>query len=136
VGRDVAGQAEIGIVGDLDGFIDVVVADDHEHRPEDLLAGNDHVVGDIGETRGLHVPALVQTLRSAKPPATSVAPSSMPFWMYCWMELNCALETTGAHRNFTGWIADRHAGAAFLATRMASSIRAFGTSMREVALQV
>src|ERR1700757_2375108 len=35
--RDIAGQAVIGVVGDLHRLIDVVVAEDAQHRPEDFL---------------------------------------------------------------------------------------------------
>src|SRR5271155_2440748 len=58
--RDKAGQAIFGVVGDLDGLIDVVIAEDAQHRPEDLLAGNRHVIGDVREDGRLDVVTLVQ----------------------------------------------------------------------------
>ena len=40
--------------------VDVVEGDDREHRAEDLLLRDAHVVVDAGEHRRLHVPALVE----------------------------------------------------------------------------
>src|SRR3546814_3931821 len=50
---DVTGEAEVGVVGDRDRIVDVVVADDHQHRPEDFLARDPHLVADVGEHRRL-----------------------------------------------------------------------------------
>ena len=54
------GEAVLGIIRDAHGVVDVVERDDREHRTEDLLLRDAHVVGDAGEHRRLHVPALVQ----------------------------------------------------------------------------
>src|SRR5438552_359704 len=62
----ITGEAESGIVGDLDRMVNIIIADDHQHRPEDLLACNDHVVG-AGKHGGLHEPALVDPVRAAEP---------------------------------------------------------------------
>src|SRR3984957_9178566 len=63
--RHITRQAVVGVVGDLDGLVDVVVAEDAEHRAEDLLARNLHVVFDVGEDRRLDVVPRVQTRRPA-----------------------------------------------------------------------
>ena len=42
-----------------------VVGQDGEHRPEDLLARDGHVVGDVGEHGRTHVIAAVEALRPA-----------------------------------------------------------------------
>src|SRR3954467_3437916 len=46
---DVTGQTVRRVVGDLDRFGFVLGAKDREHRPEDFLARDGHVVGDVGE---------------------------------------------------------------------------------------
>src|SRR5256885_5590099 len=38
-----------GVVGHADGIVLALVADDRQHRPEDLLARNRHVVAYLGE---------------------------------------------------------------------------------------
>src|SRR5262245_35668405 len=42
--EDVTGQTVGSVVGDPDGFFLVLVRDHHEHRPEDFLAGDRHLV--------------------------------------------------------------------------------------------
>src|SRR3954451_5882170 len=61
-GPDAAGQPVDRVVGDLDRFVLGVVGDDRQHRPEDLLLGDRHVVGDVGEDRRLDEVALVEPL--------------------------------------------------------------------------
>src|SRR5690606_37509567 len=62
---DVGRETVLGVVGDLDGVVEIVVGDDRQHRTEDLLAGEGHVVGDVGEHRRLDVVAAVEPLRPA-----------------------------------------------------------------------
>jgi hypothetical protein len=38
----IAAETEVGVVGDGDGVVEVLVADHRQHRAEDLLAG-DHL---------------------------------------------------------------------------------------------
>src|SRR6516162_3047837 len=64
--RDKAGQAVIGVVGDVYGLIDVVIAEDAQHRPEDFLARDRHVIGDIRENGRLDVVTGVQPCRPAR----------------------------------------------------------------------
>src|SRR5690606_5768873 len=60
VGRpDRAAEAVVAVVGDPDGVVLVLVGDEDEDRPEDLLAGDAHVVGDVAEHRRRDVPAAV-----------------------------------------------------------------------------
>src|SRR5262249_52717273 len=60
--RDVARQTIERVVGDLDRLVLVLVVDDGEHRAEDLLAGDGHVVADVGEDRGPDEVALLDAL--------------------------------------------------------------------------
>ena len=53
-------------------------ADDDEHRPEDFLAGDRHVVGDVGKDGRAGHRSPCQRLPAPGPPATSVAPSWIP----------------------------------------------------------
>ena len=46
--------------------VDVVVGDGDEHRAEDLLLGDGHLVVDVGEERRLDVPALVEARRDVR----------------------------------------------------------------------
>src|SRR5450631_2715417 len=48
-GSDVTGQTIGRVVGDMDRVSFVLGADDHEHRPENLLAGDGHVGRHVGE---------------------------------------------------------------------------------------
>ena len=81
-GRDVAGQAVGRVVGNAYGVVFVVVGNDREHRAEDLLARDRHVVRDVREHRRFDVVALLsRPCGRPVPPAASVAPSSMPAWM-------------------------------------------------------
>ena len=52
-----AGQAVVGVVGDADRVVDVVVGDHRQHRAEDLLLGDRHLVVDVDEDGRLDVPA-------------------------------------------------------------------------------
>src|SRR5690625_3930115 len=63
--RNVTGQAILGVVGDLDRFLDVVVAEYAQHRSEDLLTGDRHVVDDVGEDGRFDVVATIQPVRTA-----------------------------------------------------------------------
>src|SRR5262245_41213460 len=63
--RAVVGRAEhrarqpvLAVVGDRDRVVDVVVGEDHEHRPEDLLTCDLGRVVDADEQRRLDVPPL------------------------------------------------------------------------------
>ena len=47
LGPDTAGQAVVGVVGNLDGLVFGVVGNDREHGPEDLLSGDGHIPRDI-----------------------------------------------------------------------------------------
>ena len=47
-----------------DGVVVVVVGDDRQHRAEDLLLGDGHLVVDVGEHGRLDVPALVEARRA------------------------------------------------------------------------
>src|SRR5207302_2406030 len=61
---DLVGQAVPGVVGHVDGVVEVPVADHGENRPEDLLPrGGVAVVGDV-EQRRLDVIALVEPGRA------------------------------------------------------------------------
>ena len=59
---DVPAEAVLVVVGHAHGVVVAVERDDDEHGAEDLLAGDGHVVGDVGEERRLHEPALVELL--------------------------------------------------------------------------
>src|SRR5690606_8464221 len=58
-GPDTHREAEVGAVGDGDGFVLVVEGHHRQHGTEDLLAGDAHVRGDIGVDRGGDEPARV-----------------------------------------------------------------------------
>src|SRR5476651_2769899 len=62
-GRDIARQAVRCVVGDGDRLFLCLVRQDREHRPEDLLARDRHVVLHAGEHRRLHVEADAEPLR-------------------------------------------------------------------------
>src|SRR5262249_6999214 len=51
------GQAVVALVGDPDRRVRVAGAQHRQDRAEDLLAGDAHVVGGVGEQRRPHVPA-------------------------------------------------------------------------------
>src|SRR5207245_925408 len=53
VGPDRAGQSNVERVDALEQIVFVGPAQDAHDRPEDLLAGDPHVVGDVGEHRRL-----------------------------------------------------------------------------------
>ena len=79
----------------LHGVGFVLGADDDQHRAEDFLARDGHVVGDIGEDGRAHVEAGLTPSGRPGPPATSVAPSSMPFWIRPWILSHWMRDTTG-----------------------------------------
>src|SRR5574338_836527 len=56
---DGAGEAVGRVVGDADGVVVAVVGDGHEHRAEDLLAGDAGRVVETGDEGGLDEEALV-----------------------------------------------------------------------------
>src|SRR5438105_7611549 len=62
-GRDVAGKTVRRVVGDLDGVGFVLGADDGQHRSEDFLLRDRHVVGDVGEDGRTDIEALVDAFR-------------------------------------------------------------------------
>ena len=92
----------------------------------------------LREHGGLHVVALGQARRAGPaPPATSVAPSSMPFWIRPWILSNCDLADDRA--DVDARPADRVADLDALGgrpsrSRSASAWRLCGTSMRVGAL--
>src|SRR5208282_1480023 len=57
---DPGGQAVFGVVGDLDRLVGALAADHGEDRAEDLLAGDRHVVADVGEDRRLDPEAALE----------------------------------------------------------------------------
>src|SRR5204862_4704769 len=61
---DVAVETELRVVGERDGFFLVAEGDRGDHRPEDLLAGDHHVVPRGGEERRLDVVAAGQVRRA------------------------------------------------------------------------
>src|SRR6187549_3524406 len=63
-GGDVAAETVLVVVGEADRVVVTVERDDDQHGAEDLLARDGHVVGDVGEERRLHEPALVELLRT------------------------------------------------------------------------
>ena len=94
--RHVAGEAVGRVVGDPDRVLLVLVGQDREHRPEDLLARDRHVVAHVREHGRPHVVAARRGPPGRPgPPVTSVAPSSMPFWIRPWIFFHCASLTTG-----------------------------------------
>src|SRR5205809_3393668 len=52
-GEDAGAEAIRRVVGDADRFVLVGERDGRQHRPEDLLAGDLHLVVDVGEQRGV-----------------------------------------------------------------------------------
>src|SRR5690606_37167174 len=64
-GPDSAGESVHHPVGDAHGVVLVVVGEDRQHRPEDLLLGDRHLWGDAGEHRRTDVVPGVETLGSA-----------------------------------------------------------------------
>jgi len=63
-----AGQSVDHAVGDAHGVVVVLIAEDREYRSEDLLLGDLHVGGDLGEHGGLHEEPGVEALRCARSP--------------------------------------------------------------------
>src|SRR6202035_645223 len=62
-----SGQTVVAVVGDTDRVGLVAVGQHAEHGTEYFLAGDTHVVGDVGEQRRPHVPALsVRRVLAAK----------------------------------------------------------------------
>ncbi len=51
-------QAIDRVVGDGDRLFVIRVGNDRQHRPEDLLARDGHVIADVGEQRRPHKPAV------------------------------------------------------------------------------
>src|SRR5215470_17341269 len=66
VGRpDAAAQAVLRVVGDRDRLLLAAVGDHGQHRPEDLLLRDLHLVVDVREDGRLDEPALRERLRRA-----------------------------------------------------------------------
>src|SRR5262249_11191538 len=65
-GRDIACETVGRVVGNAHRIGLVLGADDGQHRPEDLLLRDRHLVGDVGEDGRAHVEALVDALRQAR----------------------------------------------------------------------
>src|SRR4051812_32586875 len=61
-GRNVSCQAVFGVVGDLQRLIEIVVAENAQHRPEDFFARDGHVIGHTREDRGFDVIARIQSI--------------------------------------------------------------------------
>src|ERR1700742_3007972 len=59
--KHVAGQPVHAVVGDPDRVLFVVERNDRQHRPEDLLLGDGHLVVDVDEKRWPNVISLVET---------------------------------------------------------------------------
>lgn len=59
LGPDTGGETVDRVVGTLDDLIDLGVLHDRHHGAEDLLAGDGHVIGHVGEDGGGHEVALV-----------------------------------------------------------------------------
>ena len=64
-GVDRAAEAVGRVVGDAHRLVDVVERQDRQHRAEDLLAGDAHVVAHVGEDRRLQEVAARQVRRAA-----------------------------------------------------------------------
>ena len=64
----VTGQAVLRIIGNGNRFIQVPVSNDARHRAKDLLFGDGHAVGDMGEHRGFYVVTGWQTFRALQAP--------------------------------------------------------------------
>jgi hypothetical protein len=58
----VAGEPIGCIVGHRDGISLVPISDDREYGAKDLLAGDGHVVGHVGEYGRAHIVALIQAV--------------------------------------------------------------------------
>src|ERR1700731_755409 len=63
VGGDIARQTIGRVVGDPDRVFLVLGTHDHEHRPEDFLTRDGHVLGDVGEDGRANIQALVDAFR-------------------------------------------------------------------------
>src|SRR5665213_4308789 len=63
IGGDVTGQTIRRIVGDPYRVFLVLGAHHHQHRPEDFLARDGHVFGDVGEDGRADIEALVDAFR-------------------------------------------------------------------------
>ena len=63
---NIACETVNGIVGHLDGLVDRVIGQDAEHGPEDFLARDGHVIGDIRKHGRAGEVALVEAFRTAR----------------------------------------------------------------------
>ncbi len=70
---DTGRKPERDVVGDLDGFLVGLEADDRQHRSEDLFLRDTHPVGYAGEDRRLHEEFAVAACRAAGRPAAQQA---------------------------------------------------------------
>ncbi len=77
-GDDTGRQAELGVVGNRQRFLVILHPDHRRHRPEDLLAGDAHLVVHLGEQRRLQEEARGCRGCTSSPPTTSLAPSFLP----------------------------------------------------------
>src|SRR5580704_12522536 len=66
---DRSAEAVVRVVGDLDCVVVPVVRDHDEHRPENLLLGDLHLVVDVGEDGRLDVPTLGEVAAARAPAA-------------------------------------------------------------------
>ena len=62
---DVSRQFVAGVVVNRDSLVDCAVADDDQHRAEDLLSGDLYVVGDVVGNRWLHISLGIQSVRTS-----------------------------------------------------------------------
>ena len=62
---DVGGEAVGRVVGDLDCLFLIPVTDDRHHRSENLLAGDGHGIGRVGEHRRANIIATGEPVGSA-----------------------------------------------------------------------
>ena len=77
-GGHAAGQAVLDVVGDAHRVVVVVVGDDHEHRAEDLLLGDGHVVGRRRRSRVGSTNQPLSRWSGRRRPTTRRAPSATP----------------------------------------------------------
>ena len=61
-----AGQTILRVVGNTNRVLFIIVRNDHQHRSEDLLLRDGHVVAHIGKHRGARVVANGQVIRLAQ----------------------------------------------------------------------
>jgi len=63
---DMPTQAEVGVIGDRNALIHVVVGEDTQDRAEDLFLGDPHRTAHFGEDRRLRIEASLATTRMTR----------------------------------------------------------------------